>query len=90
VTFADSRAVPQIQLADLIAGAVATVYRAMARGQDDRFAEALRKTRIGEIAGDRVWPTTAVTPAEYGAGRSGAALDYTVALAARERARRFG
>jgi hypothetical protein len=88
VRFADSQSVPQIQLADLIAGALATVYRAAARRQRDEFAIALQDTRIGEIAGDLVWPTTAVSPQEYGTGRSGAALDYTLDLAERERKRR--
>jgi hypothetical protein len=88
VAFAKSVDVPQIQLADLFAGALSTIFRAAAAGRPDGFARDLQQTRCGEIGGDRVWPSAAMSPDEYGHGRSSTALDYSVALAERERHRK--
>lgn len=88
VAFANSMEVPQIQLADLFAGALSTISRATAAGRPVGFARDLLRTRCGEIGGDRVWPSAAMTPDEYGHGRSSASLYYSVALADRERQRR--
>lgn len=88
VTFADSRTVPAIQLADIVAGSLATVFRASLRDGENPFVAALRETRLTEIGFDCVWPTLAVTPEELGTGRSAASLNFSIALSEREQARR--
>lgn len=88
--FVESHTLPQIQLADIVAGAASRIMRGRARGQLDAFATRLTRTRLGELSFVPIWPTAAVTPAELGADkRSGSeGLRYTIELAARERKRR--
>lgn len=89
IQFLESHTVPQLQIADVIAGAVATVFRAAATRTPDKFAAQLRdETRLLEVVTEAIWPTTAMGPDEYGHGRSSASLHYTIELAARERERR--
>lgn len=88
VAFGDSLDFPEIQLADLFAGALSTIFRARMTGRMDNFARDLMLSRCVEIGGDRLWPSAAVSPDEYGHGRSSTALDYSVALAARQQLRR--
>jgi len=88
IRFLGSHAVPQLQIADVVAGSVATVFRAVATRTHDKFAAQLRdETRLMEVVAEAIWPTTAMGPDEYGHGRSSVSLDYTIELAARERAR---
>lgn len=89
LTFADSKRVPQVQLADVIAGALATLYRAVASNRFDDFVTALRDdTLLQEITGEPFWPTRALSSAEFGTGRSSEALEIVMAISDRERARR--
>lgn len=85
IRFADSRDVPELQLADVVAGAAATLFRARARGEPDPFAEALLHAGIATVVSNVVWPDTAVTPGELGAhqrpGSKG--LEFVVELASR-------
>lgn len=92
IRFVASHDLPQIQLADVIAGAVARTMRTLALGLPDTFAEAMLGTRLGQLSYVPVWPSMAVTPDELGAAhRSGSAgVDYVTGLAARERERRAG
>ena len=77
-----------MQLADVIAGAGATFWGGYAARRFDDFATALRdETLLPEITGEPVWPTQAVSPAEYGKGRTNARLDMVMAVGEREATR---
>lgn len=88
IRFADSRDVPQLQMADLMAGAAATLFRARARREKDAFAEAIVRTRLPELVTNAVWPDTAVSPDDLDAKRrpGSAQLDFITALATRRAA----
>jgi hypothetical protein len=88
IRFADSRDVPQLQVADLLAGAAATLFRARARREKIAFAEAIIRTRLPELITNAVWPDTAVTPDELDATRrpGSAELDFITELLARRAA----
>lgn len=90
IRFADSRAVPQLQLADLCAGAAATLMRARARRLDDPFARQLLRAGIAELVTSPVWPDIAVSPQELQADERGGSrqLDFMVDLLGRKRPRR--
>jgi hypothetical protein len=60
IMFGSSREHPQIQLADLIAGAMA--YVAARRDEEGGFHSELLRTRALDTHVAWVWPTTAVTP----------------------------
>jgi len=90
IRFVESHSLPQIQLADIVAGAAARVMRGRARGKLDDFAQRIIATRFGQLGYVPIWPTAAVTPAELGADkRSGSdGLKYTMELRERESRRR--
>ena len=71
--FVTSHGSPPVQLADVVAGAVATIGRALVGApHDERFVAALRETPVMNwIVGASIWPTLAVTPEEVGAQHSG-------------------
>lgn len=87
IRFADSRDLPQLQVADLYAGAAAFVMRARANGYRESFAEDLVEAGIVNLVTNPVWPDTAVSPSELGADlRAGSAqLDVVVELLQRGR-----
>jgi uncharacterized protein DUF3800 len=90
IRFADSAAVPQIQVADLIAGATAAYCGALVKRETSPLVGVLAATQLPamiEVA-DPVWPTAAVPPDELGAGDDGEALRVTMEIVARERIRR--
>lgn len=84
IRFGDSRDIPQLQVADLVAGAAATLFRARARREQDAFAESILQTQLPGLITNAVWPDTAVSPDELDADlRPGSAeLDFIVDLAA--------
>lgn len=93
ITFADSRDVPQIQLADLVSGAVSTVFAAKAKGVKDDFALAITATPLGQASFEPVWPSSKVTPDELDGDLrkgGGEAVDYLTDLPRREQERRRG
>ena len=86
IEFCDSHDVAQIQIADLVAGAFATLMGARARGApagDEDFVRALADTRLQEIPFDPIWPTSIVDPAKLGPGDRGGseAIDFVAQLA---------
>lgn len=87
IRFADSRSVPQLQVADLCAGAAATLMRARARKLEDPFAEQLLHAGIANLVTMPVWPDSAVTPVELQADERGGSrqLDFVVDLWRRRR-----
>lgn len=87
VRFADSREVPQLQVADIVAGAAATLLRSRIRGADDAFADAIHETGIGDLITCAVWPSTAVTPQDLDADQrlGSGQLDYVIELSSRPR-----
>lgn len=94
IQFHDSHAVPQIQIADLLAGSFATILGARAcRGgspEEEEFVRALLDTCVNEIAFDPIWPSRIVDPAELGPdrGNASAAIDFVGELAREASARR--
>ncbi len=88
IRFADSRDVPQLQIADLMAGATAALFRARARREKDAFVEAIVRTRLPGLVTNAVWPDTAVSPEDLDAKRrpGSAQLDFITSLAARRAA----
>lgn len=90
VAFGDSIDVPQIQVADLIAGAAAAVCAASVRGRDDDLRRALTPTKLWTMidAADPVWPTDAIDPSELGVGDDEEALDVVADIVASELRRR--
>lgn len=94
IEFADSTSVPAIQVADVVAGAAATVCIAVATGAWDAFSTAAVDSRLRSVieATERIWPSLAVTPDELDAENreGGAALQAAMEIAARERARKAG
>jgi hypothetical protein len=52
----------QLQIADLVAGAVATILKSKVTGASTQYAEELIATGVLEVAFGGVWPTDAVTP----------------------------
>ncbi|NMG28445.1 DUF3800 domain-containing protein [Aromatoleum evansii] len=71
ITFADSVSHPALQLADLIAGATSYWAAAMARGEEDEFAQALDSAGIQRFVFDALWPSTDVTPEALGTDEIG-------------------
>jgi hypothetical protein len=90
ITFVDSDTVVQIQVADLIAGAVAAYLGARARRKVSSFAAALDDTRLPDLITPStvVWPSSDVTPSQLGEGDDGAVVDLVMAIAQQERVRR--
>jgi hypothetical protein len=88
--FVDSTAWPQVQVADLLSGAAATVLQARSEGREDKVAETLRATRFGELDYSPVWPTTAVSPKDLQADKrpGSTALEWMMETSRRGEARR--
>lgn len=86
IRFADSRSVPQLQVADICAGAAATLMRARASGLEDPFAEQLLHAGIATLVTMPVWPDSAVTPGELQADERGGSrqLEFIVDLFGRK------
>ncbi|MGI8546806.1 MAG: DUF3800 domain-containing protein [Gemmatimonadaceae bacterium] len=88
IEFRDSHDIPQIQVADLLAGAIAAVLGARVRPnaadpEDAAFVQGLAQTQISQIAFDPVWPSDVVDPARLGAGdrSASAAVNFVTDLA---------
>lgn len=90
ITFVDSDMVVQIQVADVVAGAVAVYLGARARRKASPFALALDDTRLPELIkhATLVWPWSTVTPSDLGDSDGGAALDLVMNIAKQEGIRR--
>ncbi len=71
--FVESQGSPLVQVADIVAGALAAVCRSLVVSTaDDRFVATLKDTPLMEwVVGASVWPTTAITPDELGAQPGG-------------------
>jgi hypothetical protein len=61
---ADSRTTPQLQVADLIAGAASALMRSKALGTRDEYAEALHEIGLLKAVGGGNWPSTDISPEE--------------------------
>lgn len=59
---ADSQTVPQLQIADVIAGASCALMRWRALGSDDDYAAALNDAGLLQAVGGGNWPTAAISP----------------------------
>lgn len=66
LSFANSRDLPQLQVVDLIAGAMSYFASAMARGASDDFSEELERAGIERFTIQAVWPAPHVTPQALG------------------------
>lgn len=90
IRFANSRDVPQLQLADVFAGAAARLFRTRARRETDPFAEALLHAGIANLVTAPVWPDISVTPEELDAARRPGkrGLEFIVDLIERRRSAR--
>lgn len=64
--FADSAGVPQLQVVDLLAGAVCHFGSAMARSTRDEFTDALDAAGIERFTIQALWPELAVSPKDLG------------------------
>lgn len=71
VQFQDSRAFPQIQIADIAASSAAYCLRLEFHGQQNSFAVDILKTRVLQSLTHRVWPTALVTPEDLGTDEVG-------------------
>ncbi len=66
IQFADSKNYPQIQVADLVAGATAGFFNARARQESDEFIEALGTSGLVDMVKNIVWPDSDVSPETLG------------------------
>ncbi len=60
----DSQVFPELQVADIIAGAAAVLLRARARGSSDEYATQLMDSGLLNAVGGGGWPSTAISPEE--------------------------
>lgn len=92
IEFVDSHSVPQVQVADLVAGAAMMTLSGRARGEHTELTRRLMETNFAELSFSQVWPTLAVTPSELHADErpGSASLNYLIEVSrrGRERARR--
>lgn len=58
----DSGTYSQIQLADILTSCLNYAYTNKARGIADTFGERILSSRLSEVGGNSMWPTTDVTP----------------------------
>ena len=78
--FVESHSEKQVQLCDLVAGAVATWGRGVIRDETSEYLAALREIDMDTLVTEAVWPQLEVDPAKLGTrGMSGAGLDYLTA-----------
>lgn len=66
LSFANSRDLPQLQVVDLIAGAMSYFGSAMARGERDEFSDELERAGIERFTIQAIWPAPHVTPQALG------------------------
>jgi len=90
IAFADSQVFPQIQIADVVAGAVASWLTGVARRNLDAFHKEVGDTILSKLKINPVWPSDAVTPEALGTEEVGGVnpVDYVAELVARQRAKR--
>ncbi|HLA82842.1 MAG TPA: DUF3800 domain-containing protein [Thermoleophilia bacterium] len=85
IDFRDSEDVPQLQLADLVAGSAGYCLRATVQGVEDSFSKELLATRA--LAGDflPLWPEMKVTPDQLGTAEVGGidAIDFVAEYVSR-------
>jgi hypothetical protein len=89
IAFVDSASVPQVQVADLLAGAALATLEAKLTRKIYGFTKKLLATRIAELSYSQVWPTLAITPEELHADErpGSASLNYMMEVARRGRER---
>jgi hypothetical protein len=66
LTFGDSRDLPQLQVADLLAGTMAYFGSAVARSKRDDFADHLEQAGVERFTIHAIWPAPHVTPHALG------------------------
>lgn len=71
INFCDSTSVPQVQLADIIAGSIAYCAKALFHDPEDQFALRLRQTKVLSRDVRHFWPSTKVTPEDLGTDKIG-------------------
>lgn len=59
---ADSKAYPQLQVADLVAGAACALMKPKALGTQDAYASALADAGLLQFVGGGNWPSAAISP----------------------------
>lgn len=69
--FADSRSLPQLQVVDLLAGAVSYFASTIARGTRDELTEQLDQAEIERFTIHSLWPSPHVTPQMLGTEETG-------------------
>jgi hypothetical protein len=75
--FVDSLSEKQVQLCDVVAGAVATFARALVKGETPGYIELLQEVDVEPLVKATIWPEPEVDPDKLGTrGWSGAMLDY--------------
>jgi hypothetical protein len=85
IRLADSRCMPQLQVADVIAGSIARLMRARARRTPDGFADDLARSGLVRLISGGVWPDREVTPQGLEAHRrpGSVQVDFVAGLVAR-------
>jgi Protein of unknown function (DUF3800) len=84
--FVSSLSEKQIQLCDVVAGAIAAWCRGVIRGEASEYINRLREVDVGPLIKGGIWPQPEVDPDALGMrGASGAMLDYIVAETIRHR-----
>lgn len=88
VAFVDSRTVPQVQLADILAGTCAYwIGRMVGVSVDPSFWARLNGAGIENLVIDAIWPSSAVSPGDLGTQKMGGinSVDYLAELIGRQR-----
>ena len=62
LSFGDSKQIPQLQVADLIAGSMMAHATSLAMGRDDPFASELERAGIDKFQIGCIWPFQEFTP----------------------------
>jgi len=72
LSFVDSKTRPQIQVADIIAGASAYVGKSLTKyGQKDSLSEMIYKSKLMDLIVNPIWPHKAFTPKQLNMDKSG-------------------
>ena len=89
LTFQDSQIFPQIQVADVLAGAATHWAGSIAKDTNDKFADEIEKSGLEIVVVDSIWPSDRITPEDLGRGVKGGTnpIDYVSALIARQGAK---
>lgn len=70
--FVDSKKFPQVQIADIIAGASAYYGKSLTKyGKSNRLTEIIGRSKISELFLSPIWPHEAFTPEELNMDKSG-------------------